>query len=178
VRIMQKRKTEEEEGGSFDIDSDYPHAIVGPNENKVVLTPPYQAGEQATAALLYRKTRGANVPPWMFSAFGRATVFRAGPAKDLAQEHGRAVAIVGKKKATLKTVLGAGLTIDQSVVLQASFVEYMAYSGKTTKFFPLLNGFRPTEQVQEPTIEQALMAVNLSVDRVGQMWSAWVIFQR
>src|SRR5262249_23140644 len=133
---------------------------------------------QATAALLYRKMRGANVPPWMLSAFGRATVFRAGPAKELALEHGRAAGFIQKKKATLKTVLGAGVTVDQSVVLQASFVEYMAYSGKTSKFFPMLNGFRPTDQVQEPTIEQALMAVNLSVDRVGQLWSAWVIFQR
>ena len=173
VRILEKRKAEEDEAGCFDIDSDNPHAIVGPSENPIELGITGLAGQQMAAALLAKKTLGAKVPFWVYEAFGRATVYRTMPAKDQTTEHRRAQVLLLKKK-NLRHVVGTGLTQEDAMVLRASLVEYLAYSGRTAKFLPILQGFRPSEERPEPTFEAALMAANLSVERLDQVWQAWL----
>ena len=59
-------------------------------------------------------------------------------------------------------------------MLRASVVEYLVYSGKTTKFLPIVKGFRPSEEMPEPTLDAALMSANLSLDRLDQVWLAWL----
>lgn len=173
VRVVEKRKIEEDEAGSFDIEGEEPHAIVGPSENKADVNVVGQAGVQVAGALLTKKTRGARVPSWIISSFGRATIFRAGSVKELSAEHRRAQALALKKK-TLKSAFSSGVTGEEATILQTSAIEYLVYSGKSSKFFPIMQGFKPTEQMEEPTLDAALMSANLSVDRLDQVWQAWV----
>lgn len=175
VRILEKRRVEEDEFGSFEIDGDEPHAIAGIAENKVDLSLAGQAGEQLAAALLAKKTQKAKVPSWILASFGRATTIKAAGFKDSAAEHRRAYNLVATKKKTLAQAFsGSGLTNDEATVLRASFVEFMVYSGKTARFPAFLQGFRPSDEIPEPTIDNALTAANLTMDRLDQAWQTWV----
>ena len=69
---------------------------------------------------------------------------------------------LSQKKRTAKDVYGTGLLGEEAVVLRASLIEYLAYSGRTAKFLPFLLGFRPTENVAEPNTDMALNAANLA----------------
>ena len=53
-------------------------------------------------------------------------------------------------------------------------IEYLVYSGKTAKFLPMLKGFRPSEEMPEPTLDAALASVNLNVDLLEKNWQAWL----
>ncbi len=57
VRLVEKRKADDEETASFDIDGEQPHIIVGPADGKTDLSAAGQAGEQMAGALLSKKAR-------------------------------------------------------------------------------------------------------------------------
>lgn len=173
VRALEKRRAEEDEQGSFDIDSEFPHVIAGPPVSKVDLAPEQEAGGQIAAALLVRKA-GKAVPHWVQMGFGRASVLRAGPTTHLFAEH-RRVAAALKGKRGLKDVLGrSALDPEETILLRASLMEYFAYSGRTAKFMPFLKGFQPSEEVPEPKIEHALNSANLVPEKLDAVWQTWV----
>src|SRR5439155_2040718 len=96
IRVVEQRRIEDGEAGSFHVDMEAPYVVAGPPQLKV--DPPLegQAGEQLAGALLSRKG-GAKVPSWVLSAFGRATVLRAGPPTALAAEHREAAQYLGQE---------------------------------------------------------------------------------
>ncbi len=173
IRVVQQRRIEEGEAGSFHIEEDWPYVVAGPPLSK--LDPPIdgQAGEQLAAALLSKKG-GAKLPLWMLSGFGRATHLRGGTFAALTAEHRRAYVLVAKNKRTLKDVTGGGLADDEATILRASVMEYLAYSNRIARFVPLVEGFRPSDTVAEPTFDTALKSANLALDRLDQSWQAWV----
>jgi hypothetical protein len=170
VRILQKRRAEEDEQGAFDVDDEInPHVVAGPSAG---LSPEQQAAAQVGAALLVRKA-GRNVPHWVQVGFGRATALRAGPTKDLAAEH-RRVASAIKGKRTIKEVLGRSLAdLEETALLQASLMEYLAYSGRTAKFMPFVKGFQPDEAGTEPKVEAVLESLMMPADKLNAVWKKW-----
>ncbi|MFO0968298.1 MAG: hypothetical protein U0793_22305 [Gemmataceae bacterium] len=172
VRILEKRRAEEDEQGVYEIDDDNPHVLAGPPVFKSDLSAEQHAGAQVGAALLMRKV-GRAVPHWAQLAFGRASAVRAGPAKDLSAEHKRA-AMVAKTRG-IKNILGKGSADPEEIaVIQASLMEYLAYSGRTAKFMPFIKGFQVSDTKMEATIEMALEAANLPADKLDGVWKAWV----
>jgi hypothetical protein len=173
VRGIERRLPEEEELGSHVIRSDLPHVLAGPPREPFDPGVDGQAGEQLAMALLGAKG-GQTVPEWVKVGFGRATVFRAGPANLLAGEHRRAYTWLVKNKRTLRDVYAGSLKPEEEPVLRASLVEYLAYSGKSARFLPFLAGFKPQENRPEPTTEDAFKAANILPDKLNQAWQNWV----
>lgn len=174
VRALEARRAEEDEQGSFNVDGDFPYVLAGPPLSKADLAPEQQAAEQVAAALLSRQPR-VKAPHWVQVAFGRATVLKAGPAKDLTLEHRRVYLAVMKNKRSIKEVLGrSSLDADETTVMRASLLEYLAYSGRTAKFLPFIKGFVPGEDGTEGKIEGALDSANLVADKLDAVWQGWV----
>lgn len=175
VRTVEKRKAGEDETACFDVDGDEPHVIAGPPLLKLDLPLDGQAGENMAAALMSKKSKIAVIPAWVMNAFGRATVYRTTGGASLTAEHRRAYNLVVQKKKTLKDVIaGAGLSDEENLVLRASVLEYLAYSGRSTRFVPFIKGFEPNEAMAEPTVEAALESANIPLEKLDQAWQTWV----
>jgi hypothetical protein len=174
VRNVEKRRPDPAEHGSVLVRSDTPSVIAGPGKEAYELNAEGEAAAQIAAALLLAKA-GAMVPAWLTEGFGRATALRAGPPEALAQEHRRAQAIAGKRKA--RDAWGDGLGTEEAPVLRASVMEYLAYSGRIPPrvFLPFVTGFRPREEGQAaPNTDAVLSALNISAARLNDTWQKWL----
>lgn len=172
VRTVQRRRAEPGESASFVIEGTEPYVVSAASSSKVDLGPELSAAEQVAAALMAKKNN--KTPEWVTRAFGRATAVRVAAAKEQAAEHRRANAFLTQKKRTLSEVLGGGLEEDEAVVLRASLLEYLAYSGRTAKFLPLVKGFQTDEDMKDATFDAALKSVNLAADSLNTVWQNWV----
>lgn len=174
VRAFEQRRVEPEDQGTYDVDDDFPYVAAGPAPRQGITPADVKAGEQMVAALVTKKG-GRTVPEWIQLAFGRATVYRAASAKELAAEHKRALSYLTKNRRALKDILpSGGATDEEAAVLRASVLEYLAYSGRTSKFLPFLSGFRVIDEKVEPTFTNGLLAANLTQDGLDQVWQKWL----
>jgi hypothetical protein len=173
VRGVERRRPEEGEYGLYNRNSENPHVIVGPAQEAVGLPPEAEACAQVAAALLAFKM-STSPPEWLAEGFGRATALRAGPETALEAEHRRAAGLVTGRKRAARDIWGTTLKADEAPVLRASLIEYLAYSGKSTKFLPFVVGQRLTgENMQRPTPEAALEAANVDPARLTTVWINW-----
>jgi hypothetical protein len=173
IRGMEQRRLEEGEVGTFSTEGEWPYVVASAPLAKLDPSLDNQAGEQLAAALMGKKT-GPKVPTWILSAFGRATMMKSGTPGALTEEHRRAYQFLVKNKRTMKDLAGGGLGDDESTVLRANFLEYLAYSGRISKFVPLVEGFRPSEGVAEPTLDTALKSANINAEQLDSTWQKWV----
>jgi hypothetical protein len=179
VRRVEKRRVEAEDTGSHSVEGDFPHAVGGPPRAKTDPPVEWQVGEQLAAALLARKA-GAKVPlpGWLPSGFGRATGYRVRPNdKAVADDRRRAAALV-RKGHTAQEIWGATLEAEDAPVLEASLADYLAYGGGQAKFAAFVEGFKPEENQDRKTTEQALDHIKLPVDRLNAGWRAWAVSPR
>jgi hypothetical protein len=174
VRNVEKRRPDPDERGSFLTRSDAPSVIASPGKEAHELNVEGEAAAQMAAALLRAKA-GEMAPAWLTEGFGRATALRAGPPEALAQEHRRAQAVAGRRKA--RDAWGDSLNAEEAPVLRASVVEYLAYSGRIPPrvFLPFVTGFRPREEGQAaPNTDGVLSALNISAARLNDTWQKWL----
>jgi hypothetical protein len=174
IRGAERRLPEQGERGSMLVEDDAPHVVAGPPQDALHLKVELHAGERM-AALLLKRNFGANVPLWVWSGFGRATVFAAGPPRDLLAELGRGAALVRQNKRSASEVIAGNLPPEELPFLRGSLVYYLAYSGRTARFVPFLTGFRPTKMVPNPTTDTALTAATFTAERLDQLWKNWLI---
>jgi hypothetical protein len=176
VRRVEKRRVESGERFSHAVDGDLLHAVAGPSQSKDDFGPEVQAGQQVAAAMMQFKA-GAKVPlpDWLLTGFGRATTYRVSP-QDKVVLADRKVArdAVPKKKLTAKAVYSAMVDVDELPALSGALAELLAYGPGTGKFTDFLAGFKPEENVERKTTEQALEAAGLKLDRLETAWKAWV----
>jgi hypothetical protein len=170
---VERRYPEEGETGSFYIRSDEPHAVGGPPRLATDLPVEGQAAAQIAAALLARKVN-AELPSWVLSGFGRATVLQAGPAEKRAAENRKALQLWSVKKKTAADAWSGALDPADAAVLRGSVVGYLAYSGRTTRFVPFVMAFRPEENRPEPTTADALKAAEIAPESLNKLWLKWV----
>ena len=175
IRVLEQRRLDEGEQGTYGIDEDYPYVAASPPATKDGMPTDLAAGGQMAAALMVKKG-GRNVPDWIQLAFGRATAYRGAPLKEAAAERRKAALLLIKYKRTLKDLVPptTGVTDDDLAVLQGSVLDYLAYSGRTSKFQPLVGGFRQFDENKTPNFNDGLMAANLTIDRLDQVWQAWL----
>jgi hypothetical protein len=172
IRRVDKRRPEEGETGSASIRKDQPHVIAGAPRGP--LDPPVdgQAGAQIAVALLVKKA-GTGVPDWVRTGFARATWLQGLSTLERAQEHRRALALVGQRKRTAQSAWGV-LDDDEAPVLRGSVIEYLAYSGRTAKFLPFVMAFRPDDTKAEPTTADALKAADITPANLNTVWQKWL----
>ena len=176
VRRVEKRRVEAEDAGSHWVEGDFPHAAGGPPRAKTDPSVEGQAGEQIATAMLVKKT-GTKVPlpGWLMSGFGRATGYRVRPNdKAVADDRRRAAALV-KRGQRVQEIWGTTLEAEDAPVLEASLADYLAYGSGQAKFAAFVEGFKPEENQDSKTTEQALDHIKLPVDRLNAGWRAWAV---
>lgn len=177
VRRIDKRRLAEDEMGSHFVDGEIPRAAGSPARTKVDLSLENQAAAQIAAALLQKKA-GAKVllPEWLLVGFGRATVWRAAPSdKAVGADRKLAQALVTAKKRTAQDVWGGTLEAEESGVLRASLAEFLAYGPGASKFPALVAGFKPGENQESRTIEQAMTSAGVDAKQVEARWAPWLL---
>ena len=126
----------------------------------------------------YMKGKGTgtqNVPDWLRDGFGRVTALRAegaGAKRYTAyRAQARAAVLKGGK---LDDVWGESKT-PTSEVLSQSFAEYLTYGPGAAKFPMILNGLKPGENNEAPTLQQALESAGLKDKDKGfvSLEAAW-----
>jgi hypothetical protein len=174
IRRVEKRRIEAEDAGSHRVEDDLPHAVAGPPRAKTDPSVEGQAGEQIAAALLVRKT-GTKVPlpGWLLSGFGRATGYRTRPSDRAVLDERRRTAALVKKGHKAGEIWGSTLEADDAPLLEASLADFLAYGPGQSKFVALLEAFRPGENEDRKTTEQALTGISLPVDRLDARWREW-----
>lgn len=174
IRRVEKRRVEAEDAGSHLVEGDFPHAAGGSPRAKTDPAVEGQAGEQLATAMLVKKT-GTKVPlpGWLLNGFGRATGYRARAGdKAVAEERRKAAALV-KKGHKAAEVWGTTLEAEDAPLLEASVADFLAYGPGQSKFIALLEAFRPEENQEKKTTEQALEGISLPVDRLNNRWREW-----
>ena len=172
-RTVEKRRVDEDESGTVDGDSDFPHAAATAPLLKGELPADLQAGAQMASAILQKKA-GSKAPHWFLHAFGRANALKASSPTVLASDHRKAHTYLAKNKRNLKDLFGKDLPDEEGLVLRGSFLEYLAHSGKITRLPQILKGFAPTDETPEPTVEMALEKADYPLDKLDSAWQAWV----
>jgi len=171
---VAKKRPEPEDLGVFSLRGDEPFLAAGPGDDKHDPTPPQQAGEQLAAALLTKKA-GKDIPDWIVSGFGRATVWRASPTAPATREQ-RALArrlVAGGR--TAMNVWNGTLKADEAGILQGSLVDYLAYGPGKAFFAPLLKGYKADmRRNQKKTTADALKSAGIDPDRLNRGWRAWL----
>jgi hypothetical protein len=174
VRRVEKRRVEAEDAGSHWAGDDFPHAVGGPPRAKSDPPVEGQAGEQLAAALLVKKA-GAKVPlpGWLVAGFGRATAYRARPNDKAVLDERRKAAALVKKGHKAQEVWGNTLEDEDAPALGASLADFLAYGPGQSKFVALLEAFKPAENQEKKTFEQALEGISLPPDRLNMRWREW-----
>lgn len=179
VRRLEKRRVESEDAGSHFIDGDRPHVIAGPPRAKGDPTVEGQAAEQLAQALLAKKAGAKTpLPGWLLNGFGRATSHRVAPRDRQVIEDRRRAATLVRARSARDVWSGAVETPEEAVALQASLAGYLAYEGGASKFAAFLDGFKPGENEEKRTTEQALESADIRYDNLNARWRAWAASQR
>jgi hypothetical protein len=176
VRRVEKRRVEAEDAGSHWAEDDLPHAVGGPPRGRTDPSVEVQAGEQLAAALLVKKA-GTKVPlpGWLLSGFGRATGYHARPGDRAVAEERRKAAALVRKGHTAQEIWGTTLEAEEAPILEASLADFLAYGPLQSKFSALVQGFRPEENQDKKTTDQALQVISVPVDRLNARWREWAV---
>jgi hypothetical protein len=177
VRRVEKRRLTADEVGSMGVEGDLAHAVATAPRSKLDASLEAQAGEQIAAALLQRKA-GAKVPlpEWLLRGFGRATLWRSSPLdKTYQAERKLAQGLVTGKKRMAQEVWNSTLDIEEAVPLRASLADFLAYGPGYSKFPAILAGFKPGENLDSHTFDQALGSAGLKPELIETRWRDWVL---
>src|SRR5262249_60984532 len=117
---------------------------------------------------------------WPATGFGRAPHCRgAGPASPAVVKERRAAArYAARNKRSAQDAWAAPLEDEEAAVLHASVADFLAYGPGKSKFPALVEGFRPEENVESKTVDQALAAAGLMLDTINRSWRSWVVNPR
>ena len=181
IRRIEKRRLVGAEKGTFMIEDARLHAAACPPRDKNDPPMRVQAGQQVASAVMVRKAGVRTIlPSWLVSGFGRATHYRvAGLAsRDVASERSAAARFAARNKRNASDVWGGVLDGEEGPLLQASVADFLAYGPGKAKFVALLEGFKPEENVEEKTMQQALDAAGLKVDAINTNWRRYVAAPR
>jgi hypothetical protein len=172
IRVLERRKADEDEVGTFDNDEKFPFVAAAAGKLPGDLGVSGNAGIQLAALVLEVRSK-VPLPGWLKEGFGRATVLHSGPAGPLAKERSKASVIVTKSSRTLDDILNSALKPDEQPYLCFSFVDYLAYSGRTTKFLPFIDGFRPDAKGNPGNVDTALKNADTTRVELTTNWQKY-----
>jgi hypothetical protein len=170
VRLIEKRRPDEDDVGSFKVKGEFPHVAATPTpKGKHGPTLEGQAAEQLAAALLTKKVN-APLPDWLVTGFGRATFWRSGPAKELTGYQKYAATVIRKTKKNAMDIWGGTLNAEEAYWLRPSLMDYLAYGKASNRFLAFLKGFQPGENMAAKTTDDALKAANIVPANLDKAW--------
>jgi hypothetical protein len=176
VRRVEKRRLVSGETSSMMAADDALHVAASPPQNKWEWPVEAQAAEQVGGVLVQRRAGvGTVLPEWLVSGFGRATYYRALPKHELTLADRRLAGdLVAKKKKTAKDIWTGPLEADEAGALGGALADFFAYGPGVPHFEKLLEGFKPEENVEKKTMEQALEKTKINKDKIEPNWKSWV----
>jgi hypothetical protein len=174
VRRVEKRQLDPDESGSHGFQTGMPHVAAVPPKIKRDLGVENQLPAQLAEGLLSKRAgKDAELPGWLVSGFGRASVWRGNPAT-FGRERTQAATLVSRNKRKAGDVWGGSLEAEEADLVRASLVDYLAYGPGASKFIAFLEGFRPGENMATKTTAQALEAAGIMADRLDRAWRGWL----
>lgn len=175
LRRVANRRPEEIEAGSFSADDDRLYVVACPPRGKDDPALEIQAGMQIASLLLQRKAgKSTPLPFWLLSGFGRATWYRAAPGMAVTRERRAALTVVQKNRRNASDVWTGGLENAELTLMHAAVADFLAYGPGKDKFLALLEGFKPEENVERKTTEQALTAAGLKTETINPVFRRWL----
>lgn len=130
-------------------------------------------------AAVLDKAHGVTLPDWLRVGFGRAVYLRAdGPKSQRLVAHRAKVrslyARTGGAAFSPWAVWG-GQPMDEFDTLATSFAEFLAFGPLADGLPKFVGGFKPSEQNESPTPEQAMEAAGWKPETLGAAWKQWVL---
>ncbi len=176
----QERSIERDESRHSDPRSDQPYVAVTVPLGETKGNLESEAGGAIAEALLINKGGPAKLPRWMSVGFGKAIQMRLEPtnfAKDRLQMR-RLVSLAGSKNKdakwiTVKDAWSDDETTDRNL-LAASVMDYFTFGPESAKLARLVNGFRVSDDVPNPTIDTALKSAEVTTDALEKAWKKWI----
>ncbi len=171
ARRVEKRRPDTGETGSYMAADDKLHVAAGPTRAGV--SADMRVGEMVAALLMARKV-GARIPMpgWLTEGFARATTYRVSPKDKTVLADKKKVRALAKKVGA-KAAWDGSADAEDTPLLAASVVEYLAYVGGAARFPKFVEGFKPEEKSPTPTAAQAMEAAGISASKVESGWKAW-----
>lgn len=171
VRQVEKRSPDDTEQGSQMLSGETPHIAVGPGRSASAAALETQAGHEIAAAVLTARMKAVPLPEWIVAGFSRAAAARA--ANQTPNVRKKAARDMIRARVRPREAWGEALTQDQRLTLATSIVDFLIFSGgvKPTQF---LGGFRPDDQKSAKTVEDALSAVDLTIDQFEAAFVKWL----
>jgi hypothetical protein len=176
IRRVEKRKLVSGESASMNAADDALHVASGPPQGKGEWSIEAQAVEQAGGVMIQRRAGLTTVlPEWLLTGFGRAMYYRALPKDTLTQADRRTAArLVVQKKKAAKDIWTGPLEADEAGPLSGALADFFAYGPGAQYFEKLLEGFKPEENVEKKTMDQALEKTKINKDKIDPEWKRWV----
>ena len=177
IRRVEKRRLLGKEKGSFNSDDDKLHVAAAPPREKSEPPVAVQAAQQLASLMLQRRAgKSTNLPYWLLNGFGRATYYRVMPNHPAVKaERVGATRLVSAKKRSAADVWNGALDGEEPALLDPALADFLAYGPGRTKFIALVEGFRPGENQDKKTMDQALEAAELKADVITKTFRNWVL---
>jgi hypothetical protein len=173
IRILQRRRVDDDEIGMYEMDGSAPFVAACPGKNAGEQSMESTACTQMGAWLVSYKGR-TRLPDWLAQGFGRATMLHVWGATTLAADRRKAAAFVTKNNRALGDVTSDNLNAEEMPVLRASVVDYLAYSGRTSKFLPILSGFASDGKNDPGSFNVGLQKAGISEEDLNKNWLKFV----
>jgi hypothetical protein len=176
VRRVEKRKLESGEVASHISADDVLHVACSPPASKWDWPVEAQAAAEIASLLLERRAGQTTIlPDWLVSGFGRATYYRTMPRDTLTlADRRQAAALVSQKKKTARDIWTGPLDADETGALTGALADFFAYGPAAMYFEKLLEGFKPEENVEKKTIDQAIDKTKMNKEKIETEWKKWV----
>jgi hypothetical protein len=173
IRGLERRKADDDETGSSDGLGNFPYVVACAGKLPSDLGATGNAGAHMVALVMTFKVK-TPLPEWLNEGFGRATVLHVWAGTALAGDRKKASAIVTKSNRTVDDIFNGNLTPNEQSYLRGSIVDYLAYSGRTAKFLPFLEGFRADANGNPGTVQTALKNANITSADLTANWQKYV----
>jgi hypothetical protein len=176
VRRVEQRRFESGDVSSRLASDDKLLVACSPPVNKWDWPVEAQAAAEV-ASLMQQRRAGLTtiLPDWLDAGFGRATYYRTMPkdASTLADRR-QAAAVAAQKKLTAQNVWNGPLDADESASLGGALADFFAYGPGAARFGELLDAFKPEENVEKKTIDQAIEKTRINKEKIEPEWKKWV----
>jgi hypothetical protein len=174
VRVLLRRKAEDDEVRASDMDPGFPFVVACAGRLPGDLGALANAAIEMTGVVLNYRAR-ATPPLWLVEGFGRAVVIHSAAASSLAAERRKASASLTKTARNLGDVFGEGtLKPEEQPYLRFTVIDYLAFSGRTTKWQPFIDGLLYRRTGRGGSLELALKSAGTSQDELTKNWEKYV----
>lgn len=172
ARMVEKRRPEAGETGSFDATDARLHAAAAPGKGGTPAD--VKAGEMVAALLLARKAGVRTpLPDWLPSGFGRATTYRLSPKDKAVAAERKQARLIGRRKSAAD-VWDAKVEAEEAGPMNAALAEFLAYGPGAARFPKFVQGYKPVEDMESRSTADALDAIDQTGEGINKRFKEWL----